>query len=423
MNAKSQLALLGAGFLLSLPVLGQSEWPQWRGPRGDGSVATHSEAKNWPAELTLLWEREIGGGYAGPVAARGSIWVHARQAEEEIVTRLDLHTGEDRWIRQHPVPFEQDEAALKHGRGPYSTPTLVDNRLVTLGVTTILSVWEADTGTLLWRRDFSPEFDPSYTFFGSAASPLVWGGLCFVHPGGSLVPEIGKLEPGAMIALRLEDGSEAWRWTGDGPGLGATPVVYEPGGQPQLIFKTRTQIVGVDPRTGSELWRIPFQVLEDNTITTPLLIGNRLLTSDYDVGVFAWSLIAVGGTSTPRMLWSTREASLSMSSPVVVGDQVVGFSHLHKGQLFGLDPATGRVLWQGEPKWGEHATLISWGGHLLVFREDSSLVVGEVSRDGLQILRRYQLGSTGTWAHPAIVDNLILFRSGKRLATYQLGDQ
>ena len=81
-----------------------------------------------------------------------------------------------------------------------------------------------------------------------------------------------------MIALRLEDGSEAWRWTGDGPGLGATPVVYEPGGQPQLIFKTRTQIVGVDPRTGSELWRIPFQVLEDNTITTPLLIGNRLLT-------------------------------------------------------------------------------------------------------------------------------------------------
>ena len=106
----------------------------------------------------------------------------------------------------------------------------------------------------------------------------------------------------------------------------------------------------------------------------------------------------------------------------MVAQQVVGFSNLRKGQLFGLDPSDGEGLWRGEPRWGEHASLIAWGNQVLVFLEDGSLVVGEVSQGGFRSLRKYPLGESralryheeGTytmtigkvmWAHPAIVDS------------------
>ena len=420
------LALVSTGLLLSLPVVGQSNWPQWRGPTRDGAVAVrpgaHRGAGDWPEQPTLVWKRVVGTGYSGPVAARDRIWVHARQVEQEVVRSLDFSTGKILWVQRYDAPFEQDSSALAHGRGPYSTPTLADDRLLTLGVTAILSVWDADSGTLLWRRDYSEEFDPSHMIFGAAASPLVEGGLCFVHFGDPAIEDPGSSGSGAMIALRIADGEEVWRWTGDSPAAGATPVIHDRGGLQQLIFKTRASIVGVDPHAGGELWRMPFRVLEDNTITTPLIIGDRLVTSDYEVGVFAWRLEAKGGSWTVQELWSNREVSLFMSSPVVVGAQVIGFSHQRMGQLFGLDLEDGRVLWLGERRWGEHATLVVWGDALLVFLEDGSLVVGEVSRKGFQELRRYRLGEKYSWSHPAIVGDRILVRSGKKLAVYHLGE-
>lgn len=243
-----------------------------------------------------------------------------------------------------------------------------------------------------------------------------------VHFGGQEEADVGKLGNGAMIALRLEDGTEAWRWTGDSAAIGSTPVIAETPGREQLIFKSRGLIVSVDPLTGAERWRIPFQVPMDNTITTPLVLGDRLVTSDWEQGILAWGLTGSGSSSPPPKLWHTREVSLSMSSPVLVGTQIVGFSSLRKGQLFGLDPQDGKVLWQGERRWGDHATLIAWGDHLLTFREDGTLVVGEVTHAGLQALRRYRLGEPHFWSHPAILGNMIIVRTGKDLVVYSVGD-
>ena len=205
--------------------------------------------------------------------------------------------------------------------------------------------------------------------------------------------------------------------------MGASPVISTIAGRPQLVFKTKRKIVGLDPLTGNELWQFTYRVTQDNTIVTPLLLGDRLLTSDYHFGVGAWRIRAHGGSWTVQPLWKTREVSLFMNSPVLVGGTLVGFSHLRKGQLFALDPADGKVLWRGEPRSGEHASLISWGDRLLVFREDGWLDVGEVSRGGFRLVRKYQLGSSICWGHPAIVGHRILVRDGPRLVTYLLGDR
>jgi outer membrane protein assembly factor BamB len=226
-----------------------------------------------------------------------------------------------------------------------------------------------------------------------------------------------------MLALDVSDGRERWRWSGDGPAVGASPVMPLIGGRRQLVFKSLEHIVGLDPRSGGELWRIPYRVSQDNTIVTPLVIGDLLVTSDWDEGLRAWRIEGQEGAWSAREVWNTRAASIFTSSPVPVraqdGTLVVGFSHLNSGQLFVLDPIAGEVLWRGRARSGEHVTLVAWGDQVLVFGEDGSLVVGEVSRAGVRPLREYALGRSGAWAHPAIADDVVVIRDRDRLAAFR----
>ena len=144
------------------------------------------------------------------------------------------------------------------------------------------------------------------------------------------------------------------------------------------MFKTKKMMVGADVRTGRELWRIPYVVSQDNTIVTPLVVDGRLITSDFDRGVEAWEIRARGSYWTVKQAWKTRSVSMFMSSPVVAGGLLVGFSHMHRGQLFLLDPKSGNVRWQGSGRSGEHASLIGWGDEAMVFMDNGSLIIGKV---------------------------------------------
>jgi outer membrane protein assembly factor BamB len=225
-----------------------------------------------------------------------------------------------------------------------------------------------------------------------------------------------------MIALSVSDGREKWRWTGDAPAIGASPIISVIDGQAQLVFKSEEKIVGLDPRSGKEFWRIPFKVQMDNTIVTPLVIGDQLVTSDYRMGVRAWRIHFDGKSWNARELWRNRRVCMFMSSPVFAGGQLVGFSDFRSGELVGLDLGDGRIMWRGEPRWGEYATLISWGDEVLAFREDGSLVVGKVYPDRFQTLQKYQLGGSTMWTHPAISDKQIVIKDRSRLAVFQLGN-
>lgn len=408
-------ALLGFGLLFLSPAL-SAEWPQWRGPHADGSVAGPAREGPLPDKPSILWKRQIGGGYSGPVVSGDRVWVHSRRGGDEVVSCLGLATGQPHWRQSYSAPFHQDVSALAHGSGPYATPVLNEGRLFTFGVNSVLIAWDAVTGERLWRLDSADEFDPSSPFFGAAGSPVVWQDLVFVHLGGHTPEDIENPAHGAMVALRVSDGREMWRWSADGPAVGATPVLTEVEGQPQLVFKTNRMMVGVAPRTGKELWRIPFVVTEDNTIVTPFFVDGRLITSDADWGIGAWEIRAQGENWTLRELWRHRDVSLTMSSPVLAGGLVVGFSHLRRGQLFLLDPASGEVRWQGSSRSGEHASLISWGDEVLAFMDDGSLIIGRVEQNALHELERFQLGNSIGWSHPAVVGTRIIYRDGDELA-------
>jgi outer membrane protein assembly factor BamB len=356
------------------------------------------------------------------VVAGDRVWIHTRRANREVVTSLRLATGEVRWSQEYPAPFQQDPDGSAHGCGPYATPALDGKRLFTVGVRSVLSVWDAESGTLLWRKSSGDEFNPSFPFFGMASSPLVWREFCYIHMGGHERTTMEAPGKGAMVAYRVPDGRQVWRWAGDGPALGASPLVCTIANQPQLVFKTKKLMAGLNPHTGAELWRVPFTVPMDNTIATPLVIGDRLITSDYDLGVRAWRIALEGGWWKVREIWRTRDVSLFMNSPVPVAGLVMGFSHFRKGQTFLIDPVRGEVVWRGQARSGEHATILAWGDKALVFGDDGFLVAGEVKQRAFNLLGRYRLGNGVGWAHPAVAGNRLVVKDGVRLAVYQLPD-
>ena len=123
------------------------EWTQCRGPNRDGRVDDFSAPAAWPQKLKLKWRSEVGAGYSSPVVAKGKVHVHTRVAGCEVVSCLDNKTGKILWRKSYPAPsIKNYRNAQSEGEGPYSTPVLSGGRLYTLGVTAILSCFDAETG-------------------------------------------------------------------------------------------------------------------------------------------------------------------------------------------------------------------------------------------------------------------------------------
>lgn len=396
--------------LLALTGAFAADWPQWRGPGRDGLAPGFTAPREWPATLSRAWSIEAGAGHASPVTAGGRVFVHSRQADREVVSAFDLATGKRLWQDAYPTAFEPKPEAAKHGRGPFSTPTVTDGTLFTYGINGVLSAYRTASGKLLWRKDFGAEAGTG-PYYGTSLSPLVDGGRVVVHAG--------KPERGAFVALDAATGAVRWRREGDGPGY-ASPVVASFGGVRQLVTLTQKNLVGVALADGKLLWQVPFPVPYDQTAVTPVIAGDRVIVSGEDVDAQAIRVTAQGGAFKTEKVWSTRAASMYMSSPVLSDGLLYGFSSLRKGHLFCLDAATGQVRWQAPGNAGDNAALIAAGNVLLVLEDDGELQVVAKTGKRYQALARYKVADSATWAHPALVDDGILVKDTHKLTLWSL---
>jgi outer membrane protein assembly factor BamB len=395
--------VLAASFVLS-SILIAADWPEWRGPHRDGIIAV--EPKSWPEKLNLKWKTEVGIGHASPIFAGGSIYVFARQGEEETALALDPGTGKVRWQQHYPAPYKMNSAATAHGQGPKSTPLYANGRLYTFGIAEALSCFDAETGKIVWRKDQSQSPD-----FGTAMSPILDNGLLIVHIGGT--------RTGALTAFDASTGAVKWSWDGDSPAY-ASPIVADLGGVRQVITQSRQNIVGVAAASGKLLWKIPFTTSYEQNIVTPVLYHDTLIFSGLDKGVFAVRLSHNGDTWTPQTVWQNKDASMYMNSPVLTGDLLIGFSHLKKGQLFCIDARTGATLWTGSPRAGDNAAILASASTLFSLNSDGQLLIAKPTAKGLGEVRRYEVADSPTWAHPVVLEDGFLVKDVKTLARWSV---
>jgi outer membrane protein assembly factor BamB len=400
--------VLVACLLALVPQSGSSNgWPQWRGPTRDGAAADFAAPSEWPAALAKQWSVRVGVGHASPVVAGGRVFVHARRESQEVVLALDSATGKEIWRDAYDAPYRVNPAAAGHGPGPKSTPAVAAGRLVTFGISGILSCYDAASGALRWRKQPSAE-QPLY---GTAMSPLVEGGLAIVHAGGH--------ERGALTAFDLETGAVRWRWTGGAPAY-ASPVAATLSGVRQIITQSRTHLVGVAAAGGRLLWQVPFTTDYDQNAVTPLVWRDLIVYSGLATGTHAVRPVERDGTWRVVEVWSNPEVSMYMSSPVATGEALYGLSHRNRGQFVALDARTGKLLWSTRGREGDNAAVVTTRHAVLALTTGAELVVFEPSTTGFAEIRRYDVADSATWAHPALAGRQILVKDEETVSAWTL---
>jgi outer membrane protein assembly factor BamB len=369
-------------------------WPQWRGANRDGAAAFSAPA-NWPEKLTQRWKVEVGLGYAAPITAGDRVYAFSRQDDNEVMRALDAGTGKTIWETKYVAAFKPVAAATRtHGTGPKSTPTLADARLYTLGMSGMVTAFDAASGKQLWQTP-APAVEPLYH---TAMSPLFDRGLVIVHVGGH--------NNGALTAFDARTGAVKWSWNGDGPAYGS-PIVADLGGRRQVVTFTQENLVAVSAATGELLWKRPYTVRSTRNAVTPIVHGQTLIVSGLGMPVTAFRVMTRGDQWVAENVWENNDVTMDMSTGVVIGSTLFGFSPRNSGQFFAVDANTGQTLWVTEGRQADNAAVVRAGDLWFALEADAELIVARGNPKQFEILRRYTVADSATWAQPVL--------SGQRL--------
>ena len=386
------------------PAAGQ-DTTQWRGPNRDGSVVGFDVPAAWPEGLTRQWTVDVGFGYATPLLVGDLMYVFSRQGDDEVMQALDPATGESVWRSSYPAPFQMMPATRVHGPGPKSTPAWADGRLFTLGISGIVTAFDASDGRQIWQRPA----DPVEPLYHTGQSPIVDGDHVILHVGGQ--------DAGALTAFDAATGEVRWSWDGDGPAYGS-PVIAEVEGTRQVITFTQENLVGVAADTGQLLWSRPFTTPSTTTSQTPQIYEGDVIQTGRANGVTRFRIVREGNAWTTEDVWRTDEVGLHMTNPVVVDGVLYGLSHLNSGQYFGLDLDTGEVLWTSAPRQAENAAILNAGDTIVSLQDDAELVVLPSSRTGFEPVQRYEVAESATWTQPTLVGNRVYVKDIETLTLW-----
>ncbi len=384
-----------------------ADWPQWRGANRDGAAGFSAPA-TWPDALTLKWKTEVGLGYSAPIIVGDRVYAYSRQDDSEVMRALDAATGKTIWESKYVAAFKPNPAATsKHGTGPKSTPTFADGRLYTLGMSGIVTAFDAATGAQVWQKPAPPV----ETLYHTAMSPLVDRGLVIVHVGGH-----GN---GALTAFDARTGDVKWSWNGDGPAYGS-PIAAVLDGTRQIVTFTQDNLVGVSAETGALLWRRPYSVRATRNSVTPIVVGQLLIVSGLGMPVSAFRVFNRSGEWVQEAAWENADVNMDMSTGVVIGTTLYGFSAKNSGQFFAVDANTGETRWLSAARQSENAAVVRAGDLWFALTAEAELMVARANPSQLEVLKRYTVATSATWAQPVLAGQRLLVKDVSSISLWTI---
>ncbi len=394
-------------------VLGEEDtkswWPQWRGPSRDGMV----QMKPWPDTLSgdavqQLWRVELGPSYSGPIVGGAKVFTtETKDQKWEVVRAYDLTTGkpiwETRWEGSMTVPF----FAASNGSWIRATPALDDGRLYVAGMRDVLVCLDAENGEQVWKIDFVQQFQTPLPSFGFVSSPLVAGDWLYVQAAASLV-KVDK-RTGEIVWRTVEDGGGMW-----GSAF-SSPFLADVDGRSQLLVQTRQKLAGVDPEDGTVLWTQDIEAFRGMNILTPTVSESAVFTSSYGGRSQLIRLSEDNGDWRTDPIWDNRLQGY-MSTPLLIDGHA--FLHMRNQRAACIRLSDGEITWISQP-FGRYWSLVGQGAKILALDERGELLLLKANPEEFEILDRRQIADDETWAHLAVVDDLLVIRELGALAVYR----
>lgn len=339
------LILTIAGAILTLPLASAGDWTEFRGPDGTGHYSGAPLPTHWGANTNVSWKTTIPGkGWSSPIFLRDKLYLTTavplgtgdKPDQSLRALCVDAKTGKIDWDRE--IFVEPGAIAPKpHKKNSHASPTPVtDGERVYVHFGHMGTAALDLNGSIVWKTQ-KLTYDPRH---GNGASPILVDDTLFFTCDGN----------DKQFVAALDKRTGEVRWTRDrnhGARLGfsfATSQLITHQGKRVIVAPASDYVMGYDPKTGEELWRVKYPQSGWSLITRPVY-GHGLVF--VCTGYVNQHLIAFKpdgqGDLTKNIVWQTRRNAANTPTPLLVGDEL--YMLADNGFLTCYDAKTGEIHW------------------------------------------------------------------------------
>jgi outer membrane protein assembly factor BamB len=387
-------------------------WPQFRGPTGQGHSTETGLPLDWSETRHIVWKVPVAGiGWSSPVVADGRVWLTAavetgnpaRGPVDASLRVLAFDVADGREVVNVEV-FRNRSAGYVNPKSNRASPTpVLDGGRVYVHFGAEGTAALASDGTVLWRARY--QFESQHGAVGG--SPIVYGDLLIFNCDGNDIDAF-------VVALDKNTGRQRWRTNRRKPSDQAytTPLVIRVAEQDQLVSIGAYRAAAYDPATGREIWRVSYR---DGFSNVPRpVFGHGLVY--IATGFQEPTLIAVrpdgqGDVTDSHVAWTVTRGAPYTPTPILVGDDLYMVSDI--GVLTVLDARTGTVVTQGRLPGNYSASPVFVDGRIYFQSEEGVTTVVAPGRQ-LQRLATNRIDGS-TLASLAVSDRSFYLRSDTHL--------
>ncbi len=408
-------ALLLAGLVFAVPVIGADDWPIFRGADRTGVSKDTGLLKEWPADgPPLAWQTtKIGVGFSSVSVSGDKVFTMGDADKDCFLFGIDRKTGKKLW-------------ELKVGKtggnyqGPRCTPSTDGELVFALGQHGDLVCASAKSGKEVWRKSLPKDFGGEVGPWNFAESPLLDGDRLVVTPGGPKA---------AMVVLEKKTGKRVWAGSidgGDAAGYSSV-VIANLGGVKQYVQLMANGLVSFDAKTGKMLWRYGTKSdrFGGNTanIPTPIVSGEFVFAAaGYGRGAALLKVTKDGERFAVEEVYWNKALTNKHGGVILVGDKLFG-DRDDSGNPFCADFKTGRVLWTRKGGEGRGSASLTYAdGKLYIRYSDGWVALVDATADKYTEISAFKVpnGKNNTWAHPVVVGGRFYVRELDTLWCYDV---
>jgi outer membrane protein assembly factor BamB len=406
---------------LAIPLLAHAQWPEFRGPHGDGHADDANVPLHWSETRNVVWRTEIPHrGWSTPVVLDGQVWLTTATVEghDSFAIGVDATTGKIRFnnkVFHHDTPEPLGNGASMNC---YATPSplIEPGRVYVHFGSAGTACLDTSTGQVIWKRADLP----CRHYRGASSSLVDFEDLLILTLDGADLQYHVALDKQTGKTVWKTDRSVAWN-DEDVPGQMAkegdlrkahsTPLVAATPQGPQLISVGAKAAYGYDPRTGRERWKVQYpdwsgapRPLYDNGLA-------YIVTGLTKRELWAVRTDGRGDVTDHAVVWKLKTRVGKYASPLLVEGLI--YTAAAESFVSCIEAATGDVVWTERIGGQYAASPVYAAGRLYFFSQDGTTTVLKPGHT-FEVLATNRLDA-GFMASPAVAGNTLFLRTKTHL--------
>jgi len=400
-------ALILVTLLSASSGLSGENWPQFRGPQGNGHADAAGLPIRWSEKENVVWKTPVHDlGWSSPVIWKDAIWMTTATTDGRQSFAVCIDRASGKLIHDVKVfDTEKPEHVATFNSYASPTPVIEDGRLYVHYGTYGTACLDSGSGKVLWtRRDLHCDHHE-----GPGSSPMLSGDLLIFNVDGRDVQYV--------VALDKATGKTVWktnrsvdysRFPENIRKAFCTPIVIASDGRRQLVSPAAKAMMGYDPDSGKELWRVRY---DGWSVTPRPVFGHGLiyLVTDYErPELWAVRPGGSGDLSTDHVVWKITKSVPSRPSLLLIDDLLYMVNST--GIATCVEANTGRLVWQERMGGAYSSSPLYADGRIYFFNHEGTATVVRPGRK-YTVLAVNKLDGEDVMASPAVAGKSLFVRT------------